>query len=458
MSAPVIALVGRPNVGKSTLFNVLTGTRQALVAEFPGLTRDRQYGRGKHDGQEFIVIDTGGIGEVHDEVMDMLTEKQVQLALEEADIIFFLVDAQAGLVSADQTIAKQLREKYSGKVVCVVNKADREEASLVASEFYELGFDAVEVIAATHKRGVKNLIDMALERYNQAHPQELVEDNFEESDNKDSEKIRRIRIAIIGKPNVGKSTLVNRILGEERVIVCDRPGTTRDSIAIDYDREGQPYTLIDTAGIRRRARVNEKIEKFSVVKTLQAIDEAQIIVFVMDGTEGLTDQDMRILGWVLDSGKGLVVAVNKWDAMDEHQREQIKNAIDHKLSFIDYARRYYISALHGSGVGKLYRAIDEAYSAANKELTTPKLTRALEIAVTEHQPPLVHGRRVKCRYAHVGGHNPLLIVIHGKQVDELPGSYKRYLVKFFRDHFDIQGVPVQLFFKNDENPFEKDSG
>ena len=345
--------------------------------------------------------------------MDMLTEKQVQLALEEADIIFFLVDAQAGLVSADQTIAKQLREKYSGKVVCVVNKADREEASLVASEFYELGFDAVEVIAATHKRGVKNLIDMALERYNQAHPQELVEDNFEESDNKDSEKIRRIRIAIIGKPNVGKSTLVNRILGEERVIVCDRPGTTRDSIAIDYDREGQPYTLIDTAGIRRRARVNEKIEKFSVVKTLQAIDEAQIIVFVMDGTEGLTDQDMRILGWVLDSGKGLVVAVNKWDAMDEHQREQIKNAIDHKLSFIDYARRYYISALHGSGVGKLYRAIDEAYSAANKELTTPKLTRALEIAVTEHQPPLVHGRRVKCRYAHVGGHNPLLIVIHG---------------------------------------------
>ena len=457
MSAPVIALVGRPNVGKSTLFNVLTGTRQALVAEFPGLTRDRQYGRGKHDGQEFIVIDTGGIGEVHDEVMDMLTEKQVQLALEEADIIFFLVDAQAGLVSADQTIAKQLREKYSGKVVCVVNKADREEASLVASEFYELGFDAVEVIAATHKRGVKNLIDMALERYNQAHPQELVEDNFEESDNKDSEKIRRIRIAIIGKPNVGKSTLVNRILGEERVIVCDRPGTTRDSIAIDYDREGQPYTLIDTAGIRRRARVNEKIEKFSVVKTLQAIDEAQIIVFVMDGTEGLTDQDMRILGWVLDSGKGLVVAVNKWDAMDEHQREQIKNAIDHKLSFIDYARRYYISALHGSGVGKLYRAIDEAYSAANKELTTPKLTRALEIAVTEHQPPLVHGRRVKCRYAHVGGHNPLLIVIHGKQVDELPGSYKRYLVKFFRDHFDIQGVPVQLFFKNDENPFEKDS-
>jgi GTP-binding protein len=473
MAVPVIALVGRPNVGKSTLFNVLTGTRQALVAEFPGLTRDRQYGRGQYDGQEFIVIDTGGIGEAHDEVMDQLTEKQVQLALEEADIIFFLVDAQAGLISADETVAKKLRENYAGKVICVVNKADREEANLMATEFYQLGFDKLEVIAASHKRGVNNLIERALENYQQEHPENQVEETFqetleeidqenpeknpEEAGKQVSEKSRRIRIAIIGKPNVGKSTLVNRILGEERVIVCDRPGTTRDSIAIDYDRQGQPYTLIDTAGIRRRARVNEKIEKFSVVKTLQAIDEAQIIVFVMDGTEGLTDQDMRILGWILDSGKGLVVAVNKWDAMDEDQREHIKNDIDHKLSFIDYARRYYISALHGSGVGKLYRAIDEAYAAANKELTTPKLTRALEIAVTEHQPPLVHGRRVKCRYAHVGGHNPLLIVIHGKQVDELPGSYKRYLVKFFRDHFDIQGVPIQLFFKNDENPFEKES-
>jgi GTP-binding protein len=456
MATPVIALVGRPNVGKSTLFNVLTGTRQALVAEFPGLTRDRQYGRGKYDGQDFIVIDTGGIGELHDEEMDNLTEKQVQLALEEADIILFMVDALSGLVSADETIAKQLREQYSDKVICVVNKADREEAALVASEFYQLGFDPIEVIAASQKRGVKKLLGIALEHFNQAQSEELLEENPEGFIDKN--KARRIRIAIIGKPNVGKSTLVNKILGEERVVVCDRPGTTRDSIAIDYDREDQPYTLIDTAGVRRRTRVHEKIEKFSVIKTLKAIDEAQIIIFVIDGTEGLTDQDMRILGWALDSGKGLVVAINKWDAMDNDQKDMIKDHIDRKLGFVDYARRYYISALHGSGVGKLYRAIDEAYAAANKELSTSKLTKALEKAVHDHQPPLINGRRIKCRYAHLGGHNPLLILIHGKQVEQLPGSYKRYLVKFFRGYFDIEGVPVQLFFKNDENPYDNKDG
>lgn len=451
-ATPVIALVGRPNVGKSTLFNVLTGTRQALVAEFPGLTRDRQYGRGKHHGQDFIVIDTGGIGEIHDEEMDNLTEQQVQLALEEADIILFMTDAKAGLVSADENIAKQLRTQYADKVICVVNKADREEGHLVASEFYQLGFDPVEVIAAAQKRGVKNLLDVALTRYNEEHKAEIVEEKI--ADFEDKDKIRRIRIAFIGKPNVGKSTLVNRVLGEDRVVVCDRPGTTRDSIAIDFDREDRPYTLIDTAGVRRRTKVHEKIEKFSVIKTLQAIDEAQIIIFVMDGTEGLTDQDMRILGWALDSGKGLVVAINKWDAMDSEQKEKIKDDIDRKLGFVEYARRYYISALHGSGVGKLYHAIDEAYAAANKELTTSKLTKALDKATHDHQPPLIGGRRVKCRYAHLGGHNPLLIIIHGKQVEDLPGSYKRYLVKFFRDYFDIQGVPVQLFFKNDENPYD----
>jgi len=456
MATPVIALVGRPNVGKSTLFNVMTGTRQALVAEFPGLTRDRQYGRGKHHGQDFIVIDTGGIGEVHDEEMDNLTEQQVQLALEEADLILFLVDAKDGLVSADENIALQLRQQYADKVICVVNKADREEGSLVASEFYELGFDPVEVIAAAQKRGVKNMLDVVMNRFNEAHKHEIIEDKIADFETKDS--ALRIRIAIIGKPNVGKSTLVNRILGEDRVVVCDRPGTTRDSVAIDFDREDRPYTLIDTAGVRRRTKVHQKIEKFSVIKTLQAIDEAQIIIFVMDGNDGLTDQDMRILGWALDSGKGLVIAINKWDAMDADQKEKIKDAIDRKLSFVDYARRYYISALHGSGVGKLYHAIDEAYAAANKELTTSKLTKALEKAVHDHQPPLISGRRIKCRYAHLGGHNPLLILIHGKQVEQLPGSYKRYLVKFFRDYFDIEGVPVQLFFKNDENPYDTKAG
>ena len=448
---PVIALVGRPNVGKSTLFNVLTGTRQALVAEFPGLTRDRQYGRGKHNKQDFIIIDTGGIGEIHDEEMDNLTEKQVKLALEEADIILFMTDAKAGLVSADENIAKHLRQQYENKVICVVNKADREEASLVASEFYQLGFDPVEVIAAAQKRGVKALMDTVMDRFNQEQDDEEAFETEEEA----AEKARRIRIAIIGKPNVGKSTLVNKILGEERVVVCDRPGTTRDSVAIEYDREDRPYTLIDTAGVRRRTKVHEKIEKFSVIKTLQAIDEAQVIIFVMDGTEGLTDQDMRILGWALDSGKGLVIAINKWDAMDVEQKEMIKDHIDRKLGFVDYARRYYISALHGSGVGKLYHAIDEAYDAANKELTTSKLTKALDIATQKHQPPLIGGRRVKCRYAHLGGHNPLLVIIHGKQVEQLPGSYKQYLTKFFREYFDIQGVPVQLFFKNDENPYDK---
>ena len=447
---PVIALVGRPNVGKSTLFNVLTGTRQALVAEFPGLTRDRQYGRAKHHGQEFIVIDTGGIGEEHDTEMDQLTEQQVQLALQEADIILFLTDAKAGLVSADETIAQQLRQHYADKVICVVNKADRAEAHTVASEFYQLGFAQVEVIAAAQKRGVKHLLDVVLQHYQTEYAQ-ATQDMITSEEALSS--ARRIRIAIIGKPNVGKSTLVNRILGEDRVVVCDRPGTTRDSIAIDFDRGEQPYTLIDTAGVRRRTKVHEKIEKFSVIKTLQAIDEAQIIIFVMDGTEGLTDQDMRILGWALDSGKGLVVAINKWDLMESDDKASIKDAIDRKLGFVDYARRYTMSALHGTGVGKLYHAIDEAYAAANKELTTGKLTKALEKAVHAHQPPLVGGRRIRCRYAHLGGHNPLLVIIHGKQVEALPGSYKRYLVKYFRDYFDIQGVPVQLFFKNDDNPY-----
>lgn len=436
---PVIAIVGRPNVGKSTLFNVLTKTRDALVVDMPGVTRDRQYGRGEYDDQAFMLIDTGGIEEDHDQEMDALTDQQVQQAIDEADHVLFLVDAKSGLTPSDEMVAQRLRSIRS-KITLVVNKADRVEAELAGSEFYALGFGEPVIIASAHRRGVGYLIESVLAK-------------CPVTDEPDEQDKNRIKVAVIGRPNVGKSTLINRIMGEDRVVVCDRPGTTRDSVYIPFDRREQHYTLIDTAGVRRRSKVHEVVEKFSVIKTIQAIDAAHVVVVVVDARDSLGEQDMRLIGWVLDAGKGIVLTINKWDGMDDYDKEQVKQMIERKLPFLDFARRYFISALHGTGVGKLFRAIDEAYACASQEITTAQLTRALEDALRTHQPPMINGRRIKMRYAHVGSHHPLVIVIHGKQLNDLPGSYERYLAKYFRETFKLVGVPVQIRLRNDNNPY-----
>lgn len=435
---PVIAIVGRPNVGKSTLFNVLTKTRDALVVDMPGVTRDRQYGRGHYEDQPFMLIDTGGIEESHDDEMDALTDQQVEQALQEADHILFLVDAKMGLMPADEAVAARLRPLQS-KVTLVVNKADRVEAEIAGSEFYSLGMGEPAVIASAHRRGIGDLMQSVMAKLPAA--EELPDDK------------KRVSVAIIGRPNVGKSTLINRIMGEDRVVVCDRPGTTRDSVYIPFDRQDQHYTLIDTAGVRRRTKVHEAVEKFSVIKTMQAIEAAHVVVVVIDARDGIGEQDMRLIGWVLDAGKGIVLAINKWDGMDDYDKDQVKQLIERKLPFLDFARRYFISALHGTGVGKLFHAIDEAYASASQEITTAQLTRVLEDAVRTHQPPMINGRRIKMRYAHIGSHHPLVIVIHGKQLNDLPGSYERYLATYFRKTFKLVGVPVQIRLRSDNNPY-----
>jgi GTPase len=438
MDLPVMTIIGRPNVGKSTLFNRLTNTRDALVADFPGVTRDRQYGRGVVGGRPYWVIDTGGIVEATDPAMAQQVEKQVHQAIEEADLILFLVDAQSGLTAADQMIAEQLRH-HRPKVSLVVNKIDRLSADMTTAEFYQLGFGEPHAVAAKTGRGIEPLIQQLLQPFPVA---EALPDTEE-----------GVCIAVMGRPNVGKSTLINRILGEERVIVFDEPGTTRDSIFIPYQRHGRRYTLIDTAGVRRRAKVEEAIEKFSVIQSLQALEKAHVVIMVFDARESLTDQDMRLLGWILESGRGLVLAFNKWDGMSEYDRERVKQNMDRRLGFVNFARRYFISALHGTGVGELYRAVDEAYASSTKELSTSLLTQVLEQAIFDHQPPLVSGRRIRLRYAHVGGHHPLIIVVHGKQIESLPDSYRRYLAGYFRQSFQLVGIPVRVQLVNDKNPY-----
>jgi len=434
---PVFTIVGRPNVGKSTLFNFLTRTRDALVADIPGLTRDRQYGLGKVGDRPYVVVDTGGIAESDDPILREFTEQQVKQAVEEATVVFFIVDANAGLVPADQTIAEQLRPVAS-KVVVLVNKADRESADLVQSEFYQLGLGQPMAIAATTGRGIQDVLQFSLNSL--PHESAPVSDDS-------------IRIAVIGRPNVGKSTLINRLLGEERVMVLDMPGTTRDSIYIPFEHHGQRYTLIDTAGVRRRARVNDYIEKLSAIKTLQAIKQTHVAIVMFNAREGLGDQDLRLLGYVLEAGKPFLIAINQWDDLDDYQKSQMKQAIDRRLDFVTYARRYYISAKHGTGVGLLYPAINEAYTAAHQKFSTPQLTKTLMQAVQDHQPPLVSGRRIRLRYAHVGSDDPLCFIVHGKQVDDLPGSYQRYLMNYFRERYQLTGVPLQLQFKADRNPY-----
>ncbi|MHB1948273.1 MAG: ribosome biogenesis GTPase Der [Gammaproteobacteria bacterium] len=437
---PVIAIVGRPNVGKSTLFNRLTRTQDALVSDFPGMTRDRQYGEAQIDDHRFIVIDTGGMTEEENEIDKLTTAQSIQ-AIKEADQILFVVDARAGLTSGDKQIAANLRT-INKPITVVINKAEDLDPDLILADFYALGFGTLHAISATHGRAVTELIQTVFAE------EILPEENAEE-------KELGIKLAIIGRPNVGKSTLTNRMLGEERVIVFDQPGTTRDSIAIPLERHGKRYTLIDTAGIRRRGKIFEATEKFSVVKTLQAIEATNVVLFVMDAREGVTDQDLRLLGFVLESGKALVIAINKWDGMSPEDREKTRMTMDRKLNFVPFVRTHTISALHGTGVGNLFDSIEEAYQSANKKLTTSKLTKILQEALVTHNPPMVHGRRIKLRYAHAGGHNPPVIVIHGNQVESLPEAYKRFLANTFQEKLKLIGTPVKIQVKSGENPYRE---
>ena len=440
---PVIAIVGRPNVGKSTLFNKLTGRKDALVLDMPGITRDRQYGLSRYIDKSCWVIDTGGIAESSDPEMAVITDQQVELALVEANAIVLMVDAQTGITTADEQIVADLRRRYSHKrVILAVNKSDRDATEMVLSDFYSLGLSDIFAISATSTRGVEEMMNSLLQNESAVDEDEAI---FADDES--------IKVAIIGRPNVGKSTLVNRILGEERTVVCDRPGTTRDSIQIPFERRGVKYTLIDTAGLRRRSKVSEAIEKFSAIKTLESIKKSHVVVMVMDAHERVTDQDLKLIGHVLQMGRAIVLAFNKWDDMDSYDRQQFQDLVDRKLVFLDFARRYYISALHGSGVGKLYHAIDEAYESASRVINTATVTKVLMQAVEDHQPPLVGGRRVKLRYAHIGEHHPLTLAVHGKQVEALPGSYKRYLSSYFRKAFKLVGVPVIINYRNDYNPY-----
>ncbi|MFT6507423.1 MAG: GTP-binding protein [Colwellia polaris] len=465
---PVVALVGRPNVGKSTLFNRLTRSRDALVADYPGLTRDRQYGKAEVEEHPFIVIDTGGI-EGDEKGIDALMAEQSLIAIDEADAVLFMVDARAGLTSADQGIASHLR-KQDKKVFLVANKVDGIDADSAVADFYSLGLgDAVHQIAAAHGRGVTQLLTLALtphiEELGKPEAQENDEFDGDFEEHLDSEALDKknieeapeetdtIKLAIIGKPNVGKSTLTNRILGEDRVVVFDMPGTTRDSVYIPMEHNGRPYTLIDTAGIRRRKNVTDIVEKFSVIKTLRAIEDANVCLLIIDAQEGISDQDLSLLGFILEAGRSLVLAVNKWDGLDDHVKDRIKSELDRRLGFIDFARIHFISALHGTGVGHLYESVEEAFISATKRISTSMVTKILDMAVFDHQPPMHQGRRIKLKYAHAGGYNPPIIVIHGNLAKNLPLSYKRYLMNYYRKSLKIMGTPIRIEFRETSNPF-----
>ena len=437
---PVIALVGRPNVGKSTLFNRLTRSRDAIVANLPGLTRDRQYGKGLHNGKSFIVIDTGGITG-YEGGIDFEMASQSLLAIDEASICLFLVDARDGLTPDDEKIVDYLRKSNKNSYL-VVNKVDGLDADQATADFYSLGLTQIFSITATQGRGVNSLLKEVL--------------SGAEDDENEAEVATGIKIAIAGRPNVGKSTLVNRMLGEERVVVYDQPGTTRDSVYIPFERRGKKYTLIDTAGIRKRGKTKETVEKFSVVKSLQAIQGANVVVLLVDAHESIVEQDLHLLGYVIDSGRALVIAINKWDGMEDSQKDTIKSDIRRRFTFVDFATIHFISALHGTGVGDLYKSIHKAYNSAKKKLSTNQLTQVLQKAVTDHVPPMVNGRRIKLRCAHPGGQNPPTIVIHGKQTKKLPAHYSRYLEKTFRSLLKLEGTPVRIELRSDENPFTKD--
>lgn len=437
---PVITLIGRPNVGKSTLFNYLTRSREALVADYPGLTRDRQYGRVERGERDCLVVDTGGLMNKVQGV-DVFAKKQVKIALDEADVIFFIVDAREGLNAADEQIASELR-KLNKPIVLVINKIDGINAELAIVEFYALALGTLIKISATHGQGVQELLN---------HVDRLLPEMSEG----ENQAQQGIAIAVVGRPNVGKSTLVNRLLGEERVVVFDQPGTTRDSIFIPFERNDTLFTLIDTAGMRRRAKISLAIEKFSVIKSLQAIEKSNVVIYLMDAREGITDQDCHLLGLVIEAGRALILGLNKWDGLSFDQKERIKRQINIKLPFLDFAEKHPVSALHGSGVGKLFDVVHTLYDASMIDLSTPRLTQILKEAIMAHQPPLVQGRRIKLKYAHQGGRNPPTIIIHGSQTNALPDVYKRYLINLYRHKLKLKGTPIRLKFKSPDNPYKE---
>ena len=441
---PVIALIGRPNVGKSTLFNRLTRSRDALVADLPGLTRDRHYGEGRIGERPFLVIDTGGFEPVAKEGIVHEMAKQTRQAIVEADVVVFIVDGRQGLTPHDKTITDFLR-KSGRQVMLVVNKSEGMKYTSVTADFYELGLGDPYVISAAHGDGVADLVDQALDIAIEGKPQEENEEATQ----------RGIKIAIVGRPNVGKSTMVNTLLDEERVIAFDMPGTTRDSIEIPFERNGKHYTLIDTAGIRRKGKVFEAIEKFSVVKTLQSISEANVVLLLLDAQQDISEQDAHIAGFILESGRALVVGINKWDGLTSDYRDHIKREIDRKLTFLTFAKFHYISALKSTGIMQMLKSIDAAYAAAMAKLPTPQLTRALQEALDHQQPRRKGSIRPKLRYAHQGGQNPPIIVIHGNALESIESSYKRYLEKHFRDSFSLTGTPLRIEFRSGKNPFSR---
>lgn len=438
---PTIVIVGRPNVGKSTLFNRLTRSRDAIVANVPGLTRDRHYGEGRLGGKPYLVVDTGGFEPVAKDGIFHEMARQTRQAVDEADAILFVVDARAGLTAQDRNIAEELR-RSGRRIHLVVNKAEGMATAMAAAEFHALGVGEPLAVSAAHGDSVSDLMDLVLAEFPAVAEMQPGSD-------------KHPKIAIVGRPNVGKSTLANALLGEERVLVFDQPGTTRDAIYIEFERSGKRYTLIDTAGLRKRGRVEETAEKFSVVKTMQAIADANVVILVLDARQDIAEQDAHIAGFILEAGRALVVAVNKWERLPGHDRDMVKRGLLRNLSFLGFARLHFISALAGTGIGALMKSVDAAYQAAMAQLPTPRLTRTLQAAVSRQQPPRAGLVRPKLRYAHQGGANPPRIIIHGNALEHVPDSYRRYLERFFRDAFKLQGTPLKVEFKTGRNPYAK---
>lgn len=446
---PIIALVGRPNVGKSTLFNTLSRSRHSIVSDMPGLTRDRNYGDADLGGIACRIIDTGGMLREEESEIDFRVDSQARQAVEEADIVVFVVDGREGLTAVDEKIAHELRCTQK-PVLLAVNKADFADPDIILADFYVLGMTNILAIAAEHRRNINKLGDMIAQMLSA-----LPEEQFISQSDSDAQNINEgIQLAVLGRPNAGKSTLLNRLLGEDRLVASPVAGTTRDAVMIPYvDNEGTPFTLIDTAGIRRKARVHDKVEKFSIVKALEAVERANVVILMLDAHEGVAEQDAHLLGEITRRGRGLIIAVNKWDHLDEETREAVKLQFERKLHFVDYAEVFYISALHGSNIRNLLPAVKRVYESALAEISTNKLTEALQLAYRRHQPPLVNGHAIKLQYAHQGGRNPPHIIIHGSRTTNVPASYTQYLSKFFRRHFDLHGTPIRISYRDKHNPY-----